>query len=52
MKITGGKVLGKEEMRELIDQLFACEIPYATPGGNKCFVTFGLEEVKLKFNSP
>ena len=49
LKIRKGKTLSDAEMQELIDKLFACETPYATPGGKKCFVTFGLDELEKRF---
>ena len=48
--IKKGKYLTKIEMRELIDQLFACSNPYASPFGKKCFLTFELEELERKFS--
>jgi DNA mismatch repair protein MutL len=44
------KQLTKEEMLILIDDLFACEMPYASPSGHKCFVTVNGEEIKNYFN--
>ena len=38
------------EMRSLIDQLFACEVPFQSPFGKKCFITFELEQLESKFN--
>lgn len=51
MSISKGKKLSDLEMRELIDQLFACELPYSSPSGKKCFITFGLDEVEQRFRS-
>ena len=45
-----GKMLSAPEMQELIDQLFACEIPYQSPFGQNCLVTFNLEEIRQKFH--
>lgn len=45
-----GKSLGVEEMRSLIDQLFACSVPYKSPSGNKCFISIDLEEIMNRFN--
>lgn len=44
-----GKVLDVKEMRTLIDQLFACAMPFHSPSGVKCFVTYELEEVEKLF---
>lgn len=51
MSIKKGKSLSELEMQELIDQLFACEMPYVTPTGKKCFITFGLDELEKRFKS-
>jgi len=34
--------LSPEEMTKLIDELFACQVPFATPSGKKCFVEMDL----------
>ena len=49
--IKKGQSLTQEEMRELVDQLFACAMPFTSPMGKKCFVTFELEELAKKFGS-
>ena len=43
------KHLTQEEMQSLVDNLFACENPYNTPGGRKCFITYDLETLKKNF---
>ncbi|MFK7810294.1 MAG: DNA mismatch repair endonuclease MutL [Saprospiraceae bacterium] len=48
--IKKGKHMTEMEMREMIDQLFACSNPYASPFGKKCFLTFELEELERKFS--
>ena len=48
-KGQGSKKLSKEEMRALVDQLFACESPYATPGGKRCFITIEKGELHRRF---
>ncbi len=45
-----GTPLSSAEMATLIDQLFACEVPFETPTGRKCFLTFDLEQLRSKFN--
>ena len=50
-KIKKGKKLTEVEMHELIDQLFACEMPFRSPSGVKCFMTFGLEELEQRFKT-
>ena len=49
--IKKGQSLTQEEMRGLVDQLFACAMPFASPTGKKCFVTFELEELANKFGA-
>lgn len=47
--VKRGKHLADEEMLELVDALFACEIPFKSPGGKKCFVTLEMEELTKRF---
>ena len=47
--IKRGQSLEGVEMQELIDQLFACELPYKSPSGRKCFVTYELTDLANKF---
>ena len=49
MAIRAGRILSKQEMNDLIDRLFACEMPYHSPGGRPTLVTFGLEELDERF---
>lgn len=51
MKIAKGKSLTDVEMQALIDKLFACQMPYASPSGKKCIITFGLDEVEHRFRN-
>ncbi|MEZ4958525.1 MAG: DNA mismatch repair endonuclease MutL [Saprospiraceae bacterium] len=46
----GGQPLTTLEMQELIDQLFACAMPFKSPAGRSCFLTFDLEELEERFN--
>jgi len=48
-KGRGTRRLQKEEMQALVDQLFACETPYTTPGGKRCFITMDLAELERRF---
>ena len=48
--IKRGQNLSSEEMRELIDKLFACQIPYKGPTGDHCFVTYELDDLKKRFS--
>lgn len=49
--IKAGKLLGVEEMKALIDELFACENPYTAPNGSHVFVSFGLDELEKRFEN-
>lgn len=49
MSVKRGKPLNEETMKELIDSLFACKIPYQSPFGRKCFVTFELNDFEKLF---
>ncbi len=44
-----GKTLNPKEMRALIDELFACAMPFHSPTGVKCFVTYELDEIEKLF---
>jgi DNA mismatch repair protein MutL len=48
--IKAGQKLTEKEMLHLIDELFACSIPYASPAGTHTFVTFGLHDLEKHFN--
>ncbi len=47
--IKKGKSMTGAEMESLIDQLFACEIPFKSPQGKNCFITFDLDDLAKKF---
>lgn len=47
--IRRGQALSTEEMQALIDRLFACEMPYQSPTGRQCFLTFELDELDKRF---
>jgi len=47
--IRSGKLLSEAEMNMLVDQLFACSMPYATPDGKPSVITFGLDELNRRF---
>lgn len=44
-----GQTLSILEMGELIDQLFACSIPYVSPSGRFCFITYELDALQKQF---
>ncbi len=49
--IKRGQNLAPEEMQSLIDRLFACELPYKSPAGRNCFLTFELDDLQKRFDS-
>jgi DNA mismatch repair protein MutL len=48
--IKAGKHLSIAEMSNLIDELFACEMPYSNPSGNPTITNFSINELDEKFN--
>ena len=44
-----GQRMSKEEMKALIDQLFACDLPFKSPSGRNCFLTFEMDELEKRF---
>lgn len=48
--VKRGQSLMPEEMQSLIDRLFACELPYKSPTGRNCFLTFELEDLEKRFS--
>jgi DNA mismatch repair protein MutL len=40
--------LEEAELQELFDQLFACEVPFRSPSGRNCFISFDLEELEKR----
>lgn len=48
--IRHGRVLSTTEMHDLIDRLFACEMPHRTPGGKPTLITYGLDELTDRFD--
>lgn len=49
--IKAGKHLGVEEMKTLIDELFACENPHTAPNGRFTFITISLDELEKRFEN-
>ncbi len=41
--------IAAQEMHDLIDRLFACEMPYFTPGGKPVLITYTLQELDERF---
>jgi len=46
--IPYGKILGTEEMRDLVDNLFACSNPNFSPGGKQILTIVTMEELEKK----
>jgi len=49
MSIRSGQRLSPKEMKHLIDELFACEMPYALPNGRTIVVTYSLDDLNKQF---
>jgi DNA mismatch repair protein MutL len=49
MAIKSGKSLTQEEMNILIDELFACKMPYNTPSGKPTISTFSIDDLDKRF---
>lgn len=47
--VKTGQLLDEREMQTLIDQLFACEVPFQSPSGQRCFITMDLDELAARF---
>ena len=47
--VKRGTTLDTSQMQNLIDRLFACTMPYKSPGGRHCFLTYELEELHRRF---
>lgn len=47
--MKAGKQLSPVEMRQLINELFACHVPYVGPGGHKTFISMDLEDLAKQF---
>ena len=44
-----GTPLSIREMMELIDQLFACAMPFKSPNGRNCFISYSIEDLTKQF---
>ena len=49
MSIKSGKVLMKEEMKALVDELFACKVPDVSPGGKPIIQIISVEDMDKGF---
>ena len=50
MAIKAGQNLGEKEMENLVDRLFACDMPYSLPNGKPIVVTLPIEELNKRFH--
>ena len=49
--IRRGQLLTTLEMKNIIDQLFACELPAWSPSGRRCYVTYSLDDINSHFDA-
>jgi DNA mismatch repair protein MutL len=49
--IKRGQPLELREMRELIDKLFACAMPFKSPSGRNCFLAYEMETLEKSFSA-
>lgn len=49
VSVKKGEKLEKEEMNAMIDELFACEMPYVAPNGKPTIITVSLEDLEKRF---
>ncbi|MCB0802902.1 MAG: DNA mismatch repair endonuclease MutL [Flavobacteriales bacterium] len=49
MSLKPGKNLKEIEMQNLIDELFACEMPYHLPNGKPIIINYSIEDLDKKF---
>jgi DNA mismatch repair protein MutL len=49
MAVKHGKVLQQEEMSSLIDQLFACKVPFSSVDGKSTLFILSIEELEKRF---
>jgi DNA mismatch repair protein MutL len=47
--IRSGKTLSTEEMNRMVDELFACTMPYSNPDGKPVVLTYTLEDLDRRF---
>ena len=49
MSIKAGVHLSEKEMEDIVDRLFASDMPYSLPGGKPIVITIALEELDKRF---
>jgi DNA mismatch repair protein MutL len=47
--VKSGATLAEKEMKNLLDQLFGCELPMSAPDGRLTFLTFNLKDLEKQF---
>ncbi|HMP28506.1 MAG TPA: DNA mismatch repair protein MutL, partial [Saprospiraceae bacterium] len=47
--VKRGVNLSVEEMKNIVDKLFACEVPFVSPSGKKCFVDIDINDLTSRF---
>ncbi len=47
--VRRGQSLTVAEMQDLTDRLFACALPFSSPSGRSCFISFDLEDLQKRF---
>ncbi len=50
--IRAGKTLSPSQMRQLVDELFACENPYYSPEGRPVLLTITIPEIMQRLGGP
>ena len=49
LSIPAGKILGVREMKKIVDELFACALPFQTPEGKPTVIVISDTELDEKF---
>ena len=49
--IQKGRRLTEAEMQKMVDQLFACAMPFKSPRGKSCLISYDLDDIAQQFNS-
>lgn len=49
--IKRGQSLTVTEMNELIDKLFGCLVPFKSPTGKNCFLSYDMDELEKRFKN-
>lgn len=49
--IKSGQSLSENEMKSLVDELFACEFPNVSPNGRLTYINIGFDELEKRFEN-